>query len=99
MPWTKDGELPAEGTKWRVGFRPSDVMLLPASEGIPSVIRRASFLGAMTEYRLDLGGQEVRTEVETLSAHMAGGLFKEGDPCGVGLRHLHWFPADEKEAM
>jgi hypothetical protein len=29
---------------------------------------------------------------------MARNLFKEGDPCGVGFRHLHWFPAEEKEA-
>ena len=97
VPWLKDGELPAEGTKWHVGFRPSDVMLLPAGEGVPSVIRRASFLGAMTEYRLDLGGQEIRTEVDTLTMHMDSGLFKEGDSCGIGLRQIHWFPAEEKE--
>lgn len=99
VPWTRERTLPAEGSRWNVGFRPSDVQVLPPAQGIPATVRSASFLGAMTEYRIDLGGQEIRTEVETLHMLMAGTLFKDADPCGLAFHDLQWFPATEGEAV
>lgn len=95
--WTRDGAMPPEGSRWNVGFRPSDVKVLPAGQGIPANVRRASFLGAMTEYRINLGGQEIRTEVETLHMLMAGSMYKDADPCGLAFLDMQWFPVREGE--
>lgn len=97
VPWKRNGELPPEGSRWNVGFRPSDVRVHPVGEGIPAKIRRASFLGAMTEYRIELGGTEVRTEVETLHMLKSNTMFKDGDECALAFHDLQWFPATEEE--
>lgn len=97
LPWEPDGEAQgaAEGSTWHIGFRPSDVHVLPPDQGIAAKVRRASFLGAMTEYRIDLGGYEIRTQVETLHALNAGTMFRDGDQCGLSFDALHWFSTIE----
>ena len=92
-PWTPDTRTAPEGSRWNVGFRPSDVRVLPVGQGVPARIRRASFLGAMTEYRIEFGGTELRTEVESMTMFMAGTLFKDGDPCSLAFSEPQWFPA------
>ncbi len=92
LPW-KLPEGAGEGSAWNVGFRPSDVRLLPAGQGLPAQVRRAGFLGAMTEYRIELGGCELRAAVETLHALRDGTLFRENQPCGLHVDDLQWFPA------
>ena len=100
LPWTPDPETApraTDGTRWNVGFRPSDVRVLPPGQGLAATVRRSSFLGAMTEYRIDLGGHELRTQVETLHALNAGTMFNDNDPCGLAFEALHWFAAPTAE--
>lgn len=92
LPWAIP-EKAVNGTRWNVGFRPSDVHVFPEGQGLSAVVRRASFLGAMTEYRIDLGGCEIRTEVETLHALRAGTMFRDAQPCSLRFDELQWFPA------
>lgn len=75
----------------RVGFRPSDVQLSRQGQGLRATVRRASFLGAFTDYQLDVCGQQVRTAVDTHEALARDLLLHEGDECIVNLRGAHWF--------
>ena len=75
----------------RVGFRPSDVHLSRQGEGLRATVRRASFLGAFTDYQLDVCGQHVRTAVDTHEALAHDLLLAEGDACVINLRNAHWF--------
>ena len=75
----------------RVGFRPSDVVLARSGEGLRATVRRASFLGAFTDYQLDVCGQQVRTAVDTHEALARDLLLAEGDACVINLRNAHWF--------
>ena len=75
----------------RVGFRPSDVELSRDGEGLRATVRRASFLGAFTDYQLDVCGQHVRTAVDTHEALARNLLLAEGDACFINLRNAHWF--------
>ncbi|WP_291443983.1 ABC transporter ATP-binding protein [Desulfovibrio sp.] len=75
----------------RVGFRPSDVQLGRQGQGLRATVRRASFLGAFTDYQLDVCGQQVRTAVDTHEALARDLLLHEGDECVINLRGAHWF--------
>lgn len=75
----------------RVGFRPSDVQLARQGQGLQATVRRASFLGAFTDYQLDVCGQQVRTAVDTHEALARDLLLHEGDECVINLRGAHWF--------
>lgn len=75
----------------RVGFRPSDVTLSRQGPGLQARVRRASFLGAFTDYQLDVCGQQVRTAVDTHEALARDLLLHEGDACVLNLRAAHWF--------
>ena len=56
-----------------------------------ATVRRASFLGAFTDYQLDVCGQHVRTAVDTHEALARDLLLAEGDECVINLRNAHWF--------
>jgi iron(III) transport system ATP-binding protein len=73
------------------GFRPSDVRLSRTGEGLKAVVKRVSFLGAVTDFLIEVDGHPVRTNLETHHALSQGLLFAEGDPCVVGFHGLHWF--------
>ena len=96
VPW----ENPADtGTEWVAGFRPSDVKLARTGEGLRGKVKRASFLGAMMDYLIEIDGTELRTEVETLSAIRDGLMFQEGEECIVSFHSLHWFSAAEMQEV
>lgn len=75
------------------GFRPSDVRLSRTGDGLKAVVKRVSFLGAVTDFLLEVDGHPVRTNLETHRVLSQGLLFAEGDPCVLGFHGLHWFDA------
>lgn len=90
IPWeAPQGDAP----EWAAGFRPSDVRIAAQGEGLRGVVKRASFLGAMTDYLVEIDGASLRTSMETHQALARGTMFAEGDPCVVSFRSLHWFDA------
>lgn len=79
------------GALLTAGFRPSDVILARAGEGLPGIIRRASFLGAQVDYLIDIAGTLVRTALPSHDCLARDLLFAEGDACRVQLARVHWF--------
>ena len=90
IPW----EAPqGDAAEWVAGFRPSDVQIAPQGPGLRGTIRRASFLGAMIDYLIEVDGAHLRTSIETHEAVAKGLMFKEGDSCSISFRDLLWFNA------
>ena len=90
IPW----EAPqGDAAEWVAGFRPSDVQIAPQGPGLRGTIRRASFLGAMIDYLIEVDGAHLRTSIETHEAVAKGLMFKEGDLCSISFRDLLWFNA------
>jgi iron(III) transport system ATP-binding protein len=91
MPWEKPE---GDASEWAAGFRPSDVRIAPAGgAGLRGVVKRASFLGAMMDYLIDVDGASLRTSIETHEALTERLMFKEGEACVVNFRNLLWFDA------
>ncbi|MDR0827934.1 MAG: ABC transporter ATP-binding protein [Desulfovibrio sp.] len=99
------GSAPADGD-YVLGFRPSDVILSrPGKEAarpgmvapgfLRGRIKRASFLGAMIDYQVEIDGVFLRTELESHFALDEGLLFAEGEECSVALHNMHWFTREE----
>ncbi|MBZ2172256.1 ABC transporter ATP-binding protein [Nitratidesulfovibrio sp. SRB-5] len=90
VPW---GPPDGDAEHWMAGFRPSDVRLARQGDGLRGTVRRASFLGAMTDYLIEVDGASFRTQLDTHEALARGLMFAEGEPCVVGFHDLHWFDA------
>ena len=90
MPWEKPE---GDASKWAAGFRPSDVRLARDGEGLRGIVRRASFLGAMMDYLIEIDGASLRTSLETHEALTENLMFEEGESCVVNFRSLLWFDA------
>ena len=84
-------DAPADGGGYVAGCRPSDVCLSRGGDGLRGVVQRASFLGASTDFLIDLDGVGVRTQLETHQALEQGLLFAEGEPCVVTFQSLTFF--------
>lgn len=91
VPWAPPG---GDIHRPAAGFRPSDVQLSPDGAGLTGTIKRASFLGAMMDYLIEVDGAYLRTSMETHEAIARGFMLKEGDSCVVSFRDLLWFNAD-----
>ena len=91
IPW----ESPkGEALKWVAGFRPSDVQIAQQGTGLRGTIKRASFLGAMIDYLIEVDGTHLRTSIETHEAISKGLMFKEGETCVISFLDLLWFDAE-----
>lgn len=91
IPWA---EPTGVADAWVAGFRPSDVQIRPQGAGLQGVIKRASFLGSMMHYLIEIDGTHLRTNIETHEAVSQGLIFKDGDTCSVTFRDLLWFNAE-----
>jgi iron(III) transport system ATP-binding protein len=74
------------------GFRPREAELVTGG-GVPGTVRRVALLGAMVDFRVDVGGREVRIQQETAEVLSGPGLPEEGQPCRVRFHHLRPFAA------
>ncbi len=91
IPW----ESPqSDGSEWVAGFRPSDVQIALQGAGLRGRIKRASFLGAMMHYLIEVDGAHLSTSIETHEALSKGLMFTEGDTCVISFRDLLWFKAE-----
>ena len=73
------------------GFRPFEVDMQRSSRGIQAQVKRVALLGAMIDYRLELGGHEIRIQQDTALALRSGGIYREGDYCSLVFDKLRWF--------
>jgi iron(III) transport system ATP-binding protein len=101
IPWSvPEGKAEA----WTAAFRPSDIVVsrpkaVPGAGCLSGVIKRASFLGAMMDYLIEVDGSKIRAVLETHEAISRGLIFKEGESCDITFLNLHWFDSEAlKEA-
>ena len=91
IPWEPPkGDAPA----WVAGISPSDVQIAPQGTGLRGTVKRASFLGAMMHYLIEVDGAHLRTSLETHEAMAKGLMFKEEETCVISFRDLLWFNAE-----
>lgn len=82
------------GAKVTAGFRPSDVMLARGGEGLPGIVRRASYLGAQVDYLIDIAGTPIRAALPSHECLARNLLFVEGDRCLARIASVQWFAGD-----
>lgn len=86
---------------WVGACRPSDVIMARPNadnapkNGMTGIVRRASFLGPMMDYLVEIDGASLRVETPTHIAVENQSVFREGESCLIGFKDLHWF--DEKQ--
>ena len=75
----------------KLGCRPSDIILNKDNEGLLGKISRASFLGAVMDYMVEIDGVTLRTEIPTNKALRNNLMFNEGENCFISFHDLLWF--------
>ncbi len=99
VPWPKPE---GRAQKWIGACRPSDVIMeRPDSPKAPKgalkgIVKRASFLGPLMDYLVEIDGTHLRVEIPTHLAVEHDLIFKEGEPCAIAFHDLHWFDARQK---
>jgi len=79
---------PAELTAGRravLASRPSEIDFV-AEGGVRGVVKRCAYLGEIIDYRIDVGGQEIRIQ----KGRRAPGP-RVGEPCGIVFLKPHWY--------
>jgi iron(III) transport system ATP-binding protein len=79
------------GEHLTAGFRPNDIVLSRGGEGLPGVVRRASFLGSQMDYLVDVGGVSLRASTDSRHALSDGQMFRDGDACRIRFHTMQWF--------
>ena len=80
------------------GFRPFEVDMRRSGSGIQALVKRVALLGAMVDYRLEVGGSEIRIQQDTALALRSGGIYQEGDHCCLVFEKLRWFDRETVES-
>ncbi len=75
------------------GCRPFDVKLV-RNPAAGAMVKRAVYLGTSVDYRVDVGGEEIRVEEEVHAGDPPDAVFREGERVDIAFRELKWF---EKE--
>ncbi len=97
LPPADGGARPA-ADRLVAGCRPTDIALSPASSGdaerhAAGVLKRAVFLGASIDCRIDAGGTELRVLQDVGAAERAGLVLRVGEPVAIRLHDVKWFDA------
>ena len=82
------------GNRFTAGFRPSDVILARDGNGLPGIVKRASFLGAQIDYLIDVAGSLIRATQPSHEAVARNLLLAENDVCRISLDSVQWFSGD-----
>ena len=75
-----------------LAVRPSEIEMTPAG-GVRGTVKRRVLLGDAVDYRVQVGGLEVRVQRSARKP-----LFSEGEACGLRFLRLHWYPAEVPRA-
>jgi iron(III) transport system ATP-binding protein len=82
-------ELKAEG-RATLAIRPSEINFVGEGGTVRGIVKRCAYLGEIIDYRIDVGGQEVRVHKER---KMPGPLV--GEPCGLVFVQPRWYGCDK----
>ncbi len=93
-----EGERKRQGLV--AGCRPSDIDLSRNGTGTKGVVKRMVFLGSIIDYRIEMGGREMRVQQDTPEALSKNLVFSEGETCYLNVHDLKWFdPGSVEEEM
>ena len=73
------------------GCRPSDINLSRDGMGTKGIVKRMVFLGSIIDYRIEMGGREIRVQQDTPEALSKNLVFSEGEMCSLKVHDLKWF--------
>lgn len=97
VPWA---EPEGAADNWVGACRPSDVVMARPDPALKNVllgaVKRASFLGSLMDYLVEIDGAQLRVEIPTHIAVEKDLIFKDGEPCAISFNDLHWFDARQK---
>ena len=77
--------------------RPTEIELIRDRAPLFGIIKRRNFLGPIIDYRVTIGGHEVRVQQDTRDALDRNLVFSEGESCGVAFLALQWYESDSPE--
>jgi len=78
----------------RAGCRPMDIILdrnPGVVDGLPAKVLRLSLLGPIVDFLLEVGGVQLRAQIQTEEALAKDLLIEEGSDCGISFAGLRWF--------
>jgi iron(III) transport system ATP-binding protein len=87
-PVSKEPSLDMASDRLTLACRPSEIELVK-SGGVRAIVKRKVYLGEIIDYRIMVGGTEVRVQKGRRSTH-----FAEGDTCCLKFSRLLWYPRD-----
>jgi iron(III) transport system ATP-binding protein len=92
----------ADASEARAAFRPMDTSISrldgPVSEGCAAgMVERTSLLGPIIDFRIRIGEQRIRCQIQTEEAVARDVILKEGSPCTLSFHDAKWFSAVESE--
>lgn len=99
VPWP---EPEGSAENWIGACRPSDVLMEKAghksapSAALKGKVKRASFLGSLMDYLVEIDGAQLRVEIPTHEAVEKDLIFNDGEECLIAFKDLHWFDARQK---
>jgi iron(III) transport system ATP-binding protein len=82
-------ELKAAG-RATLAIRPSEIDFVGEGGAVRGVVKRCAYLGEIIDYRIDVGGREVRVQKDRT---MPGP--REGQPCRLVFVRPRWYGRDE----
>jgi iron(III) transport system ATP-binding protein len=71
-----------------LAFRPSDVQMVEAGE-VRGIVKRRAYLGDIVDYRVMVGGVEVRVQSGARRSH-----YNVGESCGLSIGKYHWYEGE-----
>jgi iron(III) transport system ATP-binding protein len=80
------------------GLRPMDIELVRDVTPIKGVIKRVVMLGPIIDYRVNLGGHELRIQQDIQDSLVNGPIYSEGETCFIRFHNLKWFDSPGPEA-
>lgn len=97
-------EAPAgSADDWIGACRPSDIIMTRLSDApensLTGKVIRASFLGNIMDYLIEIDGARLRAEIPTHEAVAKDLIFRDGEECAITFKDLHWFDARQKEEI
>ncbi len=84
--------------KFLAACRPMDIEISKKGGSLEGKIVRKAVLGAIIDYRIDLGGTLIRAQTQTEEASLKGLIFDEGEMCTADFARLLWYPLEETHA-
>ncbi len=90
----------ADASEALVSFRPMDLGIYRSdgtapAESAEGVVERASLLGPIVDFRIRIGEQRVRCQIQTEEAVARNVILEEGSPCALTFHDAKWFSAVE----